>query len=81
MRVYCRKCYGKGRIASREELSRDFVKLYCQCLDVKCGHTWVSNLTFSHTLKPPATEINQLLLDALREMPRKKQLDIFNALS
>ncbi|MCF5594769.1 transcriptional regulator, partial [Pseudomonas sp. PA-3-10C] len=41
MRVVC-KCGNKGRIASREELSRDFAKLYCQCLDATCGHTWVA---------------------------------------
>jgi len=32
MRVYC-KAYGeKGRIASRDELSLEFVRLYCQCI-------------------------------------------------
>lgn len=80
MRVYCRKCYGKGRIASREELSQDFVKLYCQCLDVKCGHTWVSNLTFSHTLNPSAREVDRLLFDRLRDMPRARQRELFEQL-
>ncbi|MGP8697439.1 ogr/Delta-like zinc finger family protein, partial [Pseudomonas aeruginosa] len=31
MRIYCPECDSKARIATREEISRQFVKLYCQC--------------------------------------------------
>lgn len=79
MRVVC-KCGNKGRIASREELSRDFAKLYCQCLDAKCGHTWVSNLTFSHTLSPSAQSYERMLFDSLRDMPKAKQRELFDQL-
>ncbi|MNC62232.1 Ogr/Delta-like zinc finger [compost metagenome] len=79
MRVIC-KCGHKGRIASREQLSEDFAKLYCQCLDAKCGHTWVANLTFSHTLSPSAQSFERMLLDRLRDMPRAKQRELFEQL-
>ena len=79
MRVVC-KCGNKGRIASREELSREFAKLYCQCLDAKCGHTWVANLTFSHTLSPSVQSYERMLLDRLRDMPRAKQRELFDSL-
>ncbi|SFX92822.1 MULTISPECIES: ogr/Delta-like zinc finger family protein [unclassified Pseudomonas] len=79
MRVTC-KCGHKGRIASREALSTDFAKLYCQCLDAKCGHTWVSNLTFSHTLSPSAQTFDRLLLDRLMELPRAQQRELFERL-
>jgi hypothetical protein len=79
MRVTC-KCGHKGRIASREALSTDFAKLYCQCLDARCGHTWVSNLTFSHTLSPSAQTFDRLLLDRLRELPKAQQRELFERL-
>jgi hypothetical protein len=80
MRIYCKECGGKGRIASREELSNEFAKLYCQCGDPTCGHTWVANLTFSHTLSPSAQVIDRFLFDRLREMPRSKQRELFDQL-
>ena len=79
MRVTC-KCGHKGRIASREVLSTDFAKLYCQCLDAKCGHSWAANLTFSHTLSPSAQTFDRLLIDRLRDMPRAQQRELFDKL-
>ncbi|CAD5379001.1 Transcriptional regulator [Pseudomonas sp. OF001] len=80
MRVYCKECGGKGRIASREELSMEFARLYCQCLSAECGHTWVTNLTFSHTLSPSAQAVDRLLFDRLRELPRARQRELFDQL-
>jgi hypothetical protein len=47
MTVSCKACDEKGRIVSREELSLEFARLYCQCGSTACGHTWVTNLKFS----------------------------------
>ncbi|PNB75702.1 transcriptional regulator [Pseudomonas sp. GW456-E7] len=80
MRIYCKECGEKGRIASREELSLEFARLYCQCLSVSCGHTWVANLTFCHTLNPSAQVVDRLLLDHLRNMPRAEQRELFERL-
>lgn len=80
MRVYCKECGGKGRIASRDELSMEFARLYCQCLSPTCGHTWVTNLTFSHTLSPSAQAVDRLLFDRLRELSRHQQRELFDQL-
>jgi hypothetical protein len=79
MRVYC-KCGEKGRIVSREDLSPEFAKLYCQCASVECGHTWVAHLTFSHTLSPSAQAVDRLLFDRLRSLSRAQQRDLFDQL-
>jgi hypothetical protein len=80
MRIYCTECRGKGRIASREELSIKFARLYCQCLSAQCGHTRVAELTFSHTLSPSAQTIDRLLYDRLQDMPRAQQCELFDQL-
>ncbi|MCF5508905.1 transcriptional regulator, partial [Pseudomonas sp. PA-3-6H] len=53
---------------------------YCQCLDATCGHTWVANLTFSHTLSPSAQSYERMLFDRLRDMPKAKQRELFDQL-
>lgn len=80
MRVYCKECRSKGRITTSEELSAQFVKLYCQCNSAVCGHTWVANLTFSHTLSPSAQAVDSLIFDRVREMTRAQQQDLFEKL-
>lgn len=80
MRVYCKVCGQKGRIASRDELSLEFARLYCQCNSVQCGHTWVANLTFSHTVSPSAQAVDRLLFDRLRSLSKVQQRDLFDQL-
>lgn len=80
MRVYCKSCGEKGRIVSRDELSLEFVRLYCQCNAPQCGHTWVANLTFSHTLSPSAQAVDRLLFDRLRSLSKVQQRDLFDQL-
>ena len=80
MRIYCKECQGKARIGSRDELSVEFARLYCQCLDPKCGHTFVMNLTYSHALRPAAVAIDQLLFDRLRQLPPAQQRQLFDQL-
>lgn len=80
MRVYCKECQSKGRITTSEQLDPKFVKLYCQCNSAICGHTWVANLTFSHTLSPSAKAVDRLIFDRVRDMSRAQQQDLFEKL-
>ncbi|WP_207866950.1 ogr/Delta-like zinc finger family protein [Pseudomonas sp. 58(2021)] len=58
MRVKC-KCGSKGAIRNTKKESSEISALYCQCLDVNCGMTWVAHLTYSHTLKKPLKPFKQ----------------------
>lgn len=73
MLVICKVCQGKGRIATSDRLSSEFTRLYCHFMDPCCGHTWVTNLTFSHTLSPTdprlAPHLRQPLHDERRRHP------------
>lgn len=80
MRIYCKACGGKSRISSRSDLSPVFTNLYCSCLDARCGHTFVMQLSFSHSLRPAGGEIDQMLFDRLQELPPQQQRDIFERL-
>jgi hypothetical protein len=60
MRVMCIECGGKGCIKKTYRMSQGVANLYCQCMDPMCGHTWVSTLSFSHTLTPSAKQCGEM---------------------
>ncbi|MBN0070506.1 ogr/Delta-like zinc finger family protein, partial [Pseudomonas aeruginosa] len=62
------------------EISRQFVKLYCQCTNGHCGQRFVMQLTFSHALLGPSSPLDKLLFDRLREMPSKERRTLFDQL-
>jgi len=53
--------------------------VYCQCNNLECGHTFVMNVSFSHTISPSALigdgRIRELL-NALGRDERKQVLEL-----
>lgn len=81
MKVVCHFCEGKALISEVEEVSLGSQKLYCICLDARCGHSFVMGLNFSHTLKLSAKKIDETLLERFRKLSDAQQLQIFEQLS
>lgn len=80
MRVTCRECEGKALISEAEELSSESKKLYCLCLSPRCGHTFVMDLAYSHTVNPSAKKLDISLLDRFRALSSAQQLQMFEQL-
>ncbi|MDK2956513.1 MAG: hypothetical protein PWQ57_2009 [Desulfovibrionales bacterium] len=57
IRVRCNKCGSVARVESSKEIGGGLKQLYCSCRNVECGHTFVMDLTFSHTLSPSALDL------------------------
>ncbi|HAT1683828.1 TPA: ogr/Delta-like zinc finger family protein [Klebsiella oxytoca] len=73
----CHCCFCPAIIERTEwktESKTDVANLYVRCTNLECGHTWVENVTFSHTLVPSALKdgVVRLLLERLK--PEEKQL-------
>ena len=52
------------------ELSGCFMRVLCP----ECGHSFVMNLSFSHTLSPSAKSATQLAMDLVRALaPEQRQ--------
>ncbi|MFB2830291.1 ogr/Delta-like zinc finger family protein [Aeromonas jandaei] len=68
MRVFCRECGGKGKITKTQRFSADTSDSYCQCNDPECGHTWVIQHSFKHTLSPSAFTTTQLALSLIKSL-------------
>jgi hypothetical protein len=80
MRVKCNFCHGKALVSEVEEVSLDTKKLYCLCLNARCGHSFVMELSFSHTLRPSAKTIDESLFKRFRELSNDQQLKMFEQL-
>lgn len=71
MQIDCIQCYGKAIIHSRKKLDAKVSQLYCSCKNPECGHTFVMDLTFSHTLSPSANQSRMMVLDLFRSLPEE----------
>ncbi|CAI2019587.1 Ogr/Delta-like zinc finger [Serratia marcescens] len=60
MKVLCPECGANAIIRKTARKHRQISDLYCACTDVECGHTFVMNVTFSHTQQ------RQMMLDLLQ---------------
>ncbi|EOH3234331.1 ogr/Delta-like zinc finger family protein [Morganella morganii] len=82
MRVICPVCEADAVIRKSNRKHRELVDLYCACSDVECGHTFVSQVTFSHTISPSAKDKEHLLkkaLTGLNSEHRQMALNLINA--
>lgn len=77
MRVYCNRCQKVAVIQSSSQESESVKKLYCTCSNPECGHTFVMDLSFSHTISPSALDLPEELLDKIRQYTRPQQQKLF----
>lgn len=68
MRVLCSECGSKAIIGKTNRLSLAHADLYCSCSNPECGHTFVANLSYSHTLSPSAKSSTQLVRQLIGSM-------------
>ncbi|TNL09923.1 transcriptional regulator [Kosakonia cowanii] len=82
LKIECPECGSKAVIKKTNRKHRQIADIYCACADVECGHTFVMNLTFSHTLSPSAKTGDKLVQTLLKNLsPDQKQmaLDLLKA--
>ncbi|HHR6050983.1 ogr/Delta-like zinc finger family protein [Providencia alcalifaciens] len=74
LKIFCPVCGQRATIRKSNRKHREISDLYCACNDVECGHTYVLNLTFSHTISPSAysTDLIQSMIDKFS--PEQRQL-------
>lgn len=79
MQIDCKECGGTAIIHSRKKLDTKVSQLYCSCKNPVCGHTFVMDLVFSHSLSPSSKQAHNLVLDFLRALPdSERQLMLSN---
>ncbi|HEJ9541874.1 TPA: ogr/Delta-like zinc finger family protein [Proteus mirabilis] len=72
--IYCPECGEKAMIKKSNRKHKELTDLYCACRDPLCGHTFVLNLTFSHTLSSSAKKQDALLLAMIKNLsPQQRE--------
>ena len=75
MKVFCPECNSKAIIRKTVRKHRHISDLYCACADVECGHTFVLNVTFTHTLSTSAKTSDKLLQTVIENLsPKQRQM-------
>jgi hypothetical protein len=78
--IKCKVCRGKAIVQARKELDVTMSQLYCSCKDPECGHTFVMDLCFSHTLSPSAQQHKDVVVSFLRALPEQERQLVFASL-
>ncbi|WP_413535863.1 ogr/Delta-like zinc finger family protein [Rahnella inusitata] len=79
MKVVCRECGANAIIKKTARKHRDISDIYCACSDYECGHTFVMNMTFGHTISPSAKSQDSLLrglVDSLKSDDKQMLLSL-----
>lgn len=77
MKMTCPECLASATIRKTNRKHPQLADVYCSCTNVECGHTFVMNVSFSHTISPSALKGQgrvKELIDALPEEDRAKVL-------
>lgn len=74
LKIFCPICGQPATIRKSNRKHREISDLYCACNDLECGHTYVLNLTFSHTISPSAHS-DELIQSMIKNFnPEQRQL-------
>jgi len=73
-KINCPECGSPAIIRKSDWKDKKLADLYCACSEVECGHTFVFNATFSHSLSPSGLTGNKLIQMLLNKLsPEEKQ--------
>ena len=81
MRVVCPECGVKSRIQKTNRISNSYTDLYCSCNNAECGHSFVMNLSFSHTLSPSAKTTTQMAISLMKGLAPEQRQELQQQLS
>jgi len=80
MRIRCNRCGNTATIQSSSQPGPEVKQLYCCCNNPECGHTFVMEVTFSHTLSPSAMDLPQEVRDRIQASTTMEQRELFKGL-
>ena len=77
-KIICPECNGNSTIKNTVRKHPHLSDVYCACNNVECGHTFVVNMTFSHTLSPSALSSDRAIKTLIDMMsPEQKQKTLY----
>lgn len=81
MRIKCPECGARAVIKSTNAIHPQLTDAYCACSDVNCGHTYVLQVSFKHTLSPSRKSLDDLLVGLIGSLDPKKKVELMGRLT
>lgn len=69
VKVICKHCGERGIITKTDRQTVDYSRLYCTCKNPACGHSWVADIQFSHTLQESKITKDGIINYLLNNLP------------
>ncbi|AZV06601.1 transcriptional regulator [Enterobacter sp. N18-03635] len=82
LKIFCPECMSAATVRKTNRKHPKLSDVYCYCSNVECGHTFVMNVCFSHTISPSALRGQgriKALMDALPPDEREEALELLLA--
>ena len=73
MRMYCPTCQAVARIGKTNRKHPQLYDVYCYCSNVECGHSFVMNVAFSHSVSPSALNGQGRVKELIDAIPPEEQ--------
>lgn len=73
VQINCPECNSKAIIYSSKKLHTKMTTLYCGCKNADCAHSFVMDLSFSHSTSPSKIEKQNMALEYLRALPEAER--------
>lgn len=80
MRIKCPECGSRAIIKTTNPIHPQLSELYCACGDVNCGHTYVLQVSFKHTLSPSRKSLDDLLVGLIGSLGQKQKAELISRL-
>lgn len=81
MRIKCPECGARAVIKSTNPIHPQLTEAYCACSDVNCGHTYVLQVSFKHTLSPSRKSLDDLLVGLISSLGIKQKTELLDRLN
>ncbi|EBS9963213.1 ogr/Delta-like zinc finger family protein, partial [Salmonella enterica] len=81
MRIKCPECGARAVIKSTNPIHPQLTEAYCACSDVNCGHTYVLQVSFKHTLSPSRKSLDDLLVGLISSLGIKQKAELLERLN
>lgn len=72
LKQICKVCHSPAIVTKTERVHSEISTLYCKCKNPNCGHSWASDLIYSHTLTKSKLDENGVIQYLLKKLPREE---------
>lgn len=79
--ILCKECNSKAIIQKTERLTPEYNRLYCTCKNFECGHRFVLELTYSHSLKPSKLKEKNAFAHLVAYLSQEEKQNIYKLLN